>query len=481
MIAGFAALLVTGATAIWLVRKTAADTELVVHSQTVQNLIQRIFSLAQDGETGQRGYLLTGDAAYLGPYERATAGMPEALQSLQRMTADNPAQQARISDLTSAVQDKLAELGQTISIYRSGRQAEAFAAVRSGQGREAMARVRAAVGELSRAESELLGRRSADSAATVSWLLGVSLAALLLIAGVAAGSLLVVRRYTSELHRAQAELAQANTGLEEVVAARTAELVRANEEVQRFAYIVSHDLRSPLVNIMGFTSELDASRQAIARQFERLAETAPGLVGEEAKLAVEEDLPEAIGFIRASTTKMDRLINAILKLSRDGRRTPTPERIAVGDMVAAIAATLQQQTSAAGAEIEIGALPALVSDRLALEQIFSNLIENAVKYLDASRPGRIAVRGRAAGPRIVYEIADNGRGIDPKDHERIFELFRRSGAQDRPGEGLGLSFVRNSVRRLGGTITVASAPGRGSTFTLDFPRVLQRSNESLAA
>jgi signal transduction histidine kinase len=80
----------------------------------------------------------------------------------------------------------------------------------------------------------------------------------------------------------------------------------------------------------------------------------------------------------------------------------------------------------------------LDSDRLSVEQIFGNLIDNAVKYLDASRPGRIVVTGEAApGGWIVYRIADNGRGVSDRDHERIFELFRRAGRQDRPGEGLG--------------------------------------------
>jgi signal transduction histidine kinase len=105
-----------------------------------------------------------------------------------------------------------------------------------------------------------------------------------------------------------------------------------------------------------------------------------------------------------------------------------------------------------------------------VEQIFGNLIDNAVKYLDAGRPGRIVVTGEAApGGWIVYRIADNGRGISDRDHERIFELFRRAGRQDRPGEGLGLAFVRNSVRRLGGDISVESELGKGSTFILKFP------------
>jgi signal transduction histidine kinase len=110
-----------------------------------------------------------------------------------------------------------------------------------------------------------------------------------------------------------------------------------------------------------------------------------------------------------------------------------------------------------------------VTDRLALEQIFSNLIENAIKFLKASGLGEIKVGGFRRGAEIIYTVSDNGRGVDPKDHQRIFELFRRSGPQDVPGEGMGLAYVSALVRRLGGTITVDSALGRGSTFQLTLP------------
>jgi len=135
--------------------------------------------------------------------------------------------------------------------------------------------------------------------------------------------------------------------------------------------------------------------------------------------------------------------------------------------------TLRHLIDDAGAEIAVGQLPDIVSDRVAIDQIFSNLIENAVKYLQPGRPGRIAVSGRAQeGGRVLFEVKDNGRGIDRKDHERIFDLFRRSGPQDRPGEGIGLAHVRSLVWRLGGTIEVESALDEGATFRLSLPRSL---------
>jgi signal transduction histidine kinase len=106
---------------------------------------------------------------------------------------------------------------------------------------------------------------------------------------------------------------------------------------------------------------------------------------------------------------------------------------------------------------------------VAIEQIFSNLIENAIKYLEPGRTGEVIVRGAKAGDRVIYEVQDNGRGIDAKDHQRVFDLFRRSGAQDQPGEGIGLAHVRALAYRLGGYIDLKSALGEGSTFQVNLP------------
>jgi signal transduction histidine kinase len=166
---------------------------------------------------------------------------------------------------------------------------------------------------------------------------------------------------------------------------------------------------------------------------------------------------------------MDRLISAILNLTREGRREFQPVKIDTGELIEAIVSTLAHQAAEAQAEIHLEPLPDIVSDRLALEQIFSNLIDNAIKYLKRGVPGDIRIRGRTKLGYAIFEISDNGRGIDPKDHQRIFDLFRRAGTQDKPGQGIGLAHVRALVRRLGGTMSVSSELNAGSTFTITLP------------
>jgi signal transduction histidine kinase len=270
-----------------------------------------------------------------------------------------------------------------------------------------------------------------------------------------------------------------NLNLEATVDVRTADLREANDEIQRFAYIVSHDLRSPLVNIMGFTSELEQLRDDIFKRIAALrpasspaapvaaGETEPVIEEEDKQLA--QDFSEALEFIKSSIAKMDRLISAILNLTREGRREFEPVPIDTRELIEAIVTTVAHQAAEAEARIRIDPLPQIVSDRLALEQIFSNLIDNALKYLKPGVPGDISVRGRTKLGFAIFEVADNGRGIDPRDHQRIFDLFRRAGAQDRPGQGIGLAHVRTLVRRLGGTMSVSSELHFGSTFTITLP------------
>jgi PAS domain S-box-containing protein len=266
--------------------------------------------------------------------------------------------------------------------------------------------------------------------------------------------------------------------LASILAERVAELDAANEEIQRFAYIVSHDLRAPLVNVMGFTSELESAQAEIEQFYRTVLQKAPELVSSDTRSAVESDLVEAIGFIRSSTVKMDKLINAILKLSREGRRVLAPEHLSMSELLEAQRQSVAHQLHERGAEMIVESAPDLTSDRLAVEQIFGNLIDNAVKYLDPVHSGRIVVRGRDLGVNIRYEIEDNGRGIDGKDYDRIFDLFRRSGVQDQQGEGIGLAHVRALVRRLGGTISVSSRLGEGSTFTVVLPKYISMSSEA---
>jgi signal transduction histidine kinase len=470
---GFFAVFAIVAASLWL----AARTDIYAGSLSEVLRIRRetftVISLVQNAETGQRGYLLTQEEPYLEPYFASVRSIDEEFAQLRRLIEVRPEFSEEVERLAALVREKLAELEGTVQLARSGRMQEALRLVRTGRGEAVMDAVRAASADLLSATDAAVAVSTADltaSARDLTWVLIIGGAVILAVVG---GSGWVAWRYTKDLERARVEVILLNEGLEERVRERTADLERANEEIQRFAYIVSHDLRAPLVNIMGFTSELETGLASLRKAFDAVPPDPDDSALQEARLALEEEMPEAIGFIRSSTARMDNLINAILKLSREGRRKLTPERIDMAALLATAADSVRHQVAAFEGDIEVAApMPDVVSDRLALEQVFGNLIDNAVKYLEPSRAGRIVVHGRQLVGRVEYEVSDNGRGIAPEDHERIFELFRRSGLQDRPGEGIGLSHVRALVRRLGGTIALSSELGKGTTFRVSLPRTL---------
>lgn len=458
---------------LWLVRQTDESVEAAGHASNVLTGLSDLRTDLLLAESGQRGFLLTGDSAYRQDLDTVTARIPQTLAELAALTADDPEALSIVQRLDELARAKLVELDDTLELAETGRRDEAMQIIGSDRGLAIMEEFI----DRSMAMSESEWGDVLALLARADWLrnavLGVNIAGGIVIALLAAAAVLLIRRKTSDLAAAHLALENVNQALEQRVAERTADLREANEEIQRFAYIVSHDLRSPLVNVMGFTSELEAVRNELFP--EAAAEAANGggtaaTAPDDARVRLRQDFDEALKFITVSIAKMDRLIHAVLELSRAGRREFRPQNVDLGELVRNIAADVQHRLQDNEIELKIGKLPRVISDRLALEQIFSNLIDNALKYLRDGVPGRIEVSAQDGIARVSVRVSDNGRGIDPKDRERIFDLFRRAGAQDRPGEGIGLAHVRTLVRRLGGTITVDGTPGVGSTFTVTIPK-----------
>jgi len=480
MAVGFLALIAAGFGAAWVTGELARHSQAVSHTYEVELAIADTRRLIEQGETTRRGFLLSPDTpSFLDSYNEAAAALPRSAKRLRQLTYDNPRQQSHIRTLERHLRELLALRAQSVELIIGGKVKEANERFQAELSSTRLGEIRAVFDAMAREERELLSARDAQQERSIGLFYTVLAVAGVLLVAVALAALLVVVRYTTDLAQSREQLQQLNESLEAIVVDRTADLSRANDEIQRFAYIVSHDLRSPLVNVMGFTAELEAAAAALRELVERVEQDAPEILSDEARLAAQEDLPEAIGFIRTSTQKMDRLINAILALSRQGRRVLAPEPLDLMRMLGQIRDSMAHRLDETGARIDVdGTLPALVSDRVAIEQILSNLIENAVKYRHPDRPVEVQVSGGTAGDRVWIAVSDNGRGIDPRDHERVFDLFRRSGTQDQPGEGIGLAHVRALAYRLGGTITLRSALGEGAAFRLSLPPTLSLQEKS---
>ncbi|MCB9102273.1 MAG: GAF domain-containing protein [Anaerolineales bacterium] len=269
---------------------------------------------------------------------------------------------------------------------------------------------------------------------------------------------------TADHRRTQLALQDANDKLEQRVKERTADLQAANEELRNFAYIISHDLRAPLVNIKGFAGELDYSVDILRAALNPILPQLDDTHRDDLMTAIGQDIPEALDFINSSVSRMNSLINAILKLSRLGRRELLFEAIDMTVLVQDTLASLAHQVEQTRTVVMVDPLPEVVADRTSMEQILGNLLANALNYLIPSRPGQITISGQASPEAITFRISDNGRGIAQDDLSKIFDIFRRAGQQDVPGEGMGLAYVRTLVRRHGGQIHCESELEVGSTF-----------------
>lgn len=478
---GFLTLFAIGGASVWLAGQSQESSRRLANADEVRDAGIQTYLFLREAEGSQRSFLITGDVGYLPAFQSARVNTERQFLRLLRLTASDPVQKQRVVAIEPLLRQRLTQVSDSVERGRRSQEAARLRLARQDLRDSSTRQIGLQLGTVVRHETDRVKGQEAASAERTEQLLLVNLVGLVLVGGLAVASVQIVGTALSSLRSAGRELTRVNEGLEQTIEERTQEIRRANEEIQRFAYIVSHDLRSPLVNVMGFTSELEAAGKVFKRQLDVVRQRAPELLDQEAVLAAEEDFPESVGFIRTSTSKMDRLIGAILRLSRDGRRVLNPSPVNMTAVVEGIAASLKVMADAATAEIVVESLPDLVTDRLAMEQVFSNIIENAVKYLQPGRPGRIVVRGRRKGSSSEFEIEDNGRGIDPRDHARVFELFRRAGTQDKPGEGLGLAFVQTNVRRLGGTIQLRSTLGEGSTFVLTFPNVLKLGDAASSA
>lgn len=419
-----------------------------------------------DAETGQRGFLLTHNERYLEPFRSARERSVKTRAELQDITASlAPDLAPLMQEVGEAVDKKLTELDRTIVRADAGDFAGAVEIVKTGVGRtlmedirDSVARIRERLGALRNQHIE----NANEGAAALRRLTTLGALAIVLLTVLA---LTYSTYHARELNMARAGLTLANEQLEARVQERTRDLKRANDETQRYAHIISHDLRAPLINVTGFTGEIVSAIDTVRKYIDATLDASSYPEKKQVLAAVHEDAPEALRFIQVSLKRMDSLIAEILKLSRLGRVALTPEPIKTEELALECLSVIQRRLSEAGGEaIVVGQLPEIVSDRTALQQIFTNLLDNAVKFFDKSRAGRIAIRGRLERGAALFEIEDNGRGIKTSDLERIFEPFRRSGAQDTVGDGIGLAHVRALSRRLGGDIEARSDGASGSLF-----------------
>src|SRR5579884_515746 len=237
-------------------------------------------------------------------------------------------------------------------------------------------------------------------------------------------------------------LAHINRTLESEVTVRTSEL-------ESFVYTVSHDLKAPVVSMHGMAT--------------LLMEGHPDRLGEEERHYVER--------IIANATYMEELIHGLLILSRIGKKRDQPEPVELRAVIAQILDIQKERFAEKKIEVVIQpSLPPFVFDKTALTQIFQNLITNAAKFMGDQPHPRIEIGGKMLTETIQFYVKDNGIGIDPEYHEKIFGIFQRLKEVEVEGTGVGLSIVKKIIDLAGGKVWVESKRGEGATFFVELPR-----------
>ena len=284
------------------------------------------------------------------------------------------------------------------------------------------------------------------------------------IAGVAT-LVYVARRHQRQLLGHVTEVMRAHERQQKI--ARV--LKTTNEELESVVYAASHDLRSPLVNVQGFAQELQLSlgelREAIAEA------TLDDPTRERTRHILDVEVPESLKFIQGSANSIERMLSALLRLSRLGRVMLRPSQLDMNKIVAQLHKDVSYRLGELDGTLEIGKLPSCWGDDDQIAQAFSNLIDNAIKYAHPKRAPEIVVTGDTQDDVVVYRVSDNGIGIAIEHQEKVFQLFHRLVPRGAAlGEGLGLTTARRVVDRSSGTISIESSLGVGSTFIVTLPR-----------
>jgi signal transduction histidine kinase/CheY-like chemotaxis protein len=459
------AALIVAAT-FWLGSRNKSDDDWVRHSLEVRAQLVRVLSLVQSAETGQRGYLLTGQDLYLGPYQMALGQLPDVLQRTQDLASDNPEQIKNLAQLRQLIQDKLAELGATVDAYKAGHNDAALAIVNSDKGFQLMQEIRRSIGAMQAEEDRLLTARQATAARSGMLLQAGVAIAFLLIGGVG----ILIARFTREsfaaLTTAHDRLALANRQLLDQVTRREAveSQLRQAQKMEALGQLtggIAHDFNNMLGVIMG---ALDLVKRRIAK----------------ADYAVER-------FLDAATIASERAATLTQRLLAFARQQPlAPQPLDANKMIAAMSDLLH---STLGEHIQIETVTAaglwtVLADSQQLENAILNIaingrdampdggkltIETGNTYLDQAycaqnpevKPGQFA----------LIAVTDTGIGMSADVAARVFDPFFTTKPTGK-GTGLGLSQVYGFVKQSSGHIKIYSEPGSGTTVKIYLPRLI---------
>ena len=400
----------------------------------LENQLNDLLSNLQDAETGQRGFLLTLDDTYLEPYERA---LTNNTILLDRVTTNlEEVYQNKFQLLKRLSQDKLNELGQTISLTKNNRYPDAIKLVKTDYGKLKMDSIRMVISELRSVKKAALVKNSAS----INSLRKISQSLIILSTVVIIGILIFLFIYVKPLFKR--------------IIKNTQEIERKNKELEHFAYITSHDLKEPSRTIAGFIT-------AFEEDFED---------------HLNDDSKYYLEHIKSASQRMNDMISTILSFSNLGKSEKF-EKISLNEILTELQEDLKLLLIESSANIVYGNLPELYAKRNLIKLLFQNLILNAIKFRNKNVLPKIEINAIDTKNHFVFSVKDNGIGIAPDHQDKIFNFFTKLHLKSEyEGYGIGLSFCKKIAEIHQGQIGVFSKLGQGSTFTIKIHKNLQHEN-----
>jgi signal transduction histidine kinase len=458
-----------------------------VHTKVVIARVEAIYRRLLEGYTGIRILAVSANPSIGRPFREVPKETPAQIEELRVLVSDNDKQGPRIELIASQSETFRDWLASQERLLQSGERGQALDGL--DEGARLLGTVRtttdAILAEEERLDNERMARLHTSTVmAGRTLVVGgfVFLSTTLVLGFIFLNGVikrLAVLRDNARRFADGKELAAPLNGTDEIAEVDRAfhdmatSLDQQKQENEMFVYSVSHDLRSPLINLQGFSEELSSSYHELQRLFRH--EQIPPAVRDHGLRLMSENIEDSIRYIQTAVGRLARIIDALLRLSRAGRVEYHWQTLDLQTMIRKIVDALQDTVAARKAEVVVGALPPVSGDATAVEQIFANLISNAVHYLDGSRPGKIevgsadsVVGGTMPGFQVYY-VKDNGLGIPEAYHQRVFTAFNRLHADVAQGEGVGLALVRRMVERHGGRIWLESQAGAGTTFYVALP------------
>jgi signal transduction histidine kinase len=427
--------------------------------------LDKLHNLVLSAETGQRGYLLTEEEAYLKPYQNAINQVFQQIELVQSLKSDINTQTNKITELTNLVEIKMIELSATVDLALDDKEKRALAIVMTGRGKDLYQKMVNLFNEVKNSEISYrnsLYKKLETIKKEAKFTFSISaITSFLLLVGL--GVLVRLNNKNELLHRQSLE--DKNEELTEKVKLRTKELTiyseelaRSNRELEDFAFVASHDLQEPLRKIRAFGDRLSTSYSEV----------------------IDERGLDFIERMRNAAERMSNLISDLLEYSRINTRGKEFVAVPLEQIVTDVIDDLEVAIEESSAIIEHQNLPDINGDVFQLNQLFLNLLSNAIKFRQKGISPKINIshsHDSVFDPILstdtlwhIITISDNGIGFEQEFEDKIFVPFQRLHARSTyKGTGIGLAVCRRIVERHGGTIFVKSQVGQGTTFTIRMP------------